>query len=297
MKPRDHGFERLKAGDASSLVEPVATLGRVFAASNSEQPSLQPRPETLRITYTQTRRQPDSIERLQRHVGIVRAERSGLSETFKMLRNHVVQRMQADGHRIIAVTSPRPIECKSLTSANLALALAAGLDSSVLLIDGDLANRGLQRLFGLEGAAGLVEYLTQDRPLHDLLVNPGVERLVFLPAGVRSHRESAELLATRAAHHLMQEVRSRYSDRWIVVDLPALLESADAVAFLPYVDTTLFVVEDHRTLHADLEMATQLLAPFNLIGSVLGNRLGRRPLDAGAAVTPWYRRWFRRGGD
>src|SRR5262249_7900826 len=110
-----------------------------------EQPEAASRPEPLRIAYSTTRVLPDALARLQRNVGGVAGDRSELAEVFKMLRNQLMLRMRADGHRVLAVTSPRDIEGKSLTAVNLALTLAADHDTAVLLIDADLARHGLQR--------------------------------------------------------------------------------------------------------------------------------------------------------
>ena len=68
-----------------------------------------------------TRVAPAAWLRLQHTPGVVKSDRSALAETFKMLRNQVLQRMRVNGHRLLAVTSPRPIGGKSLTALNLAL--------------------------------------------------------------------------------------------------------------------------------------------------------------------------------
>ena len=68
--------------------------------------------EALNIKYSSTQVRPDARVRLQRTHGVVKADRSELTESFKMLRNQVLQRMRADGFTLLAVTSPRRIEGK-----------------------------------------------------------------------------------------------------------------------------------------------------------------------------------------
>lgn len=255
------------------------------------------RAEPLRIEYSSTQVMADALVRLQRMHGVVKPDRSALAESFKMLRNQVLQRMRADGYNLLAVTSPRRIEGKSLTAVNLALTIAADYDSAVLLVDADLTGQGLQSMFGLDSARGLSDHLTHGVTIPELLVNPGVDRFVLLPAGQQSVLNSAELLATKRAQQLIQEMKQRYQDRYIIIDLPPLLDTADALAFLPQVDTTLVVVEEHTTSLQDMETMAELLAPFNLIGTVMSqaretekggqasrSRLGSKPR------LPWYRR-------
>jgi len=252
------------------------------------------RSEPLHIEYSTTQVMADALVRLQRTHGVVKPDRSVLSESFKMLRNQVLQRLRADGHKLLAVTSPRGIEGKSLTAVNLALTIAADYDSAVLLVDADLSGGGLQSMFGLDGTRGLSDYLMNGAPISELLVNPGLARFVLLPAGQQAVLNSAELLATKLAQKLISEMKHRYADRYIIVDLPPLLDTADALAFLPQVDTTLVVVEEHTTSIQDMESMAELLAPFNLIGTVMSQaRQTEKGVLSGtgkADKAPWYRR-------
>lgn len=248
-----------------------------------------PRAEPLHIEYSSTRVLTDALARLQRTHGVVKPDRSELAEAFKMLRNQVLQRMRADGHNLLAVTSPRRIEGKSLTAVNLALTIAADFDSAVLLVDADLSGRGLQSMFGLDGAKGLSDHLAHGVPIADLLINPGVARFVLLPAGQQAAQNSAELLATRVAQQSILEMKHRYPDRYIIIDLPPALDTADALAFLPQVETTLVVVEEHTTSLQDLESLADLLAPFNLIGTVM-SQARQTERSVPAQRRPWYSR-------
>jgi Mrp family chromosome partitioning ATPase len=103
------------------------------------------------------------------------------------------------------------------------------------------------------------------------------------------------LLATRAAQQLIRAMKERYPDRYIIVDLPPLLDTADALAFLPQVDTTLLVVEEHTSSMADMEAVAEMLAPFSLIGTVMSQPPETEPRPDGRRA-PWLRRLFDRAG-
>ena len=285
MKPRTGNNPGMSE---SSQLPPLASKVHVVRAGEPAGPA-DTRAEPLHIAYSSTRISADAGARLGRTHGIVRNDRSALAESFKMLRNQVLQRMRPEGHRLLAVTSARRIQGKSMTAANLALTLAADFDTAVLLVDADLGGHGLQTLFGLEAERGLGDHLLDGVPIAELLVNPGIERLVVLPAGRRSVLHSAELLATRAAQQLFVEMKARYQDRYIVVDLPPVLDTADALAFLPQVDTTLVVVEEHTTSLEDVENIGRLMAPFNLVGTVMSQ--AQPGEGCSAPRRPWYRRW------
>ncbi len=254
--------------DAAS--SPIARAAQ--HASTAPQPTVHAAP--TRFAYTTTRVLPAARLALHDRIGVVKSDRSELAEAFKMLRNQVLQRMQADGHRVLAVTSAREIAGKSLCALNLALAIAADFDSTALLIDADLSGDGLQRVFGLDGAPGLGDHLLRGVPISELLVNPGIERFVFLPASAAAVPQSSELLSTRVTRELIAQMKARYPDRLIVVDLPSALDTADALAFLPLVDTTLVVIEEHTTKMSDMASLAQLLEPFELVGTVMSRALG-----------------------
>ena len=271
--------------DTMNTVEGASPVGDETSAGAS--------PEALNIKYSSTQVRPDALLRLQRTHGVVKADRSELTESFKMLRNQVLQRMRADGFNLLAVTSPRRIEGKSLTALNLALTMAADYDAAVLLVDADMSGHGLQAMFGFDGAPGLSDHLTNATPINELLINPGVPRFVLLPAGQKSVLNSAELLSTKLAQQLIQEMKERYQDRYIIIDLPPLLDTADALAFLPQVETTLVVVEEHTTSITDMEKMAELLAPFNLIGTVMSRERKKEDAEHKKGA-PWYRKVFAR---
>jgi protein-tyrosine kinase len=68
---------------------------------------------------------------------------------------------------------------------------------------------------------------------------------------------------------LVDELKSRYPLRIIVFDLPPLLSADDALAFSPYVDTTLLVIEDGKTTKDELLRAVEMLQGVHLLGTVL----------------------------
>ena len=191
-----------------------------------------------------------------------------LADTFRILRTQVLQRLTLGGYSTLAITSANRGDGKSLTSANLAISLAMHVDRTVLLVDLDLRRPSLHKYFGVEPEVGLTDYLLNDAPLSSCLINPGIERLVILP--VRTALEaSSELLCASKMIALAQELKGRYPDRIVIYDLPPVLVSDDALAFLHHVDCCLFVVHDGQTPKGDIVRAIELLGDSEVIGTVL----------------------------
>jgi len=190
------------------------------------------------------------------------------AEVFNILRTKVLHKMHANNWNVLAVTSPRADTGKSFTAINLAISIAMEEDHSALLADFDFKNPKLHEYFGITTKKGLSNFFNNDVPISELLIRPDIESLALLPAG-KPMGGSAELFSSSRMLQLVSELKGRYSDRVIIVDLPPLLGSADAMTFLPIADTCLLVVAEGESSIADVEQSMQLIDKNKLLGSVL----------------------------
>jgi len=190
------------------------------------------------------------------------------AEEYKLLKAQVLKKAREKGWQTIMLTSVGKGEGKTLTAINLALAISEEVNETSLLVEADLREPNMQRFFGFRGEPGLSDYLLGCVALPDLLINIGIDRFVFLPGG-QSIPNSAEILGSPKMQSLVAEMRGCYADRYVVFDLPPLLEFADALIFSEYVDAILLVVEANKTTTDHLKKAMELLEGKNIIGTVL----------------------------
>ena len=246
--------------------------GAVGAQSGKPRKSSKsPREEIKEIQYNQTQVvETVTTERLKHRIVVGSGgDPDGAETAYKILRTQVEQRMAAKGWNALAITSPGPGAGKTVTAINLALALAQEVHRTVLLVDLDLRNPNVHKRFNCEINYGLVDYLIDDVPLSDILINPGIDRLVILPAGVKPLAYSSELIASPKMVDLVDELKSRYPSRLIVFDLPPVLSSDDALAFSPFVDTSLVVVAEGLTTNEELKRTLEVMGDGNVLGTVL----------------------------
>ena len=195
-------------------------------------------------------------------------------DAFKILRTQITHRMREKGWNVIGVTSPGLGEGKTLTAVNLAISLAMDVTQSVLLVDANLQSPTIHEVFDLGASEGLANYLLDDTPLEDLLIHPGIGRFVLLPGG-RAVPHSAEALTSPKMIALVEELKHRYHSRIIMFDLPPLLNTSDVLAFTPYIDALLLVIEEGHTKAEDVERALSLVKHSTpILGTVL-NKAGR----------------------
>jgi exopolysaccharide/PEP-CTERM locus tyrosine autokinase len=242
---------------------------RQGVASFPEPESAAPRTEAEPVVYDQTQTITVDEAILRENRIVTALEPGAFTDAYKMLRTQVLQRFKENNWNVLAVTSPGAGEGKTLTALNLAISIAREVDYTVLLVDANLRHPWMLEHLGLEERKGLSDYLSDDTPITELLIRPSrVEHLVVLPGG-RPAVDSAEMLNSPKMAKLVEDMKSRYHSRIIIFDLPPVLSSADALAFSPYVDAALLVIEEGVTRKQDVERAVDLLSSTNIIGTVL----------------------------
>lgn len=236
----------------------------------------EPTPSPIQnISYTQTQVQEASPAALESQRVISSHYNNPQSAVFRMLRTQVLQKMRTNRWQSLGVTSPTAGEGKSMVACNLAVAVAMELNQTVLLVDMDLRNPSVATYFNTSVELGLRDYLEQDIDLPQVLVNPGIKRLVLLP-GLGRAEDSAELLSSPKMASLVGDIKSQYDSRMIIFDMPPLLQTDDVLLSSSYFDSTLLVLEDGKNNEANLKKALQLLEGTHLLGTVI-NKSERLP--------------------
>ena len=197
------------------------------------------------------------------------------ADIFRVLRTKVLKRLRDNNWNSFAITSATPDAGKTFISVNLAIAIAMEGNQSVLIVDADLKRPSVANCIGLDFEFGLNDYLERDVSIENILINPGIERLVVIP-GRKSNDNSSELIAARKMSNLIKEIKSRYESRIIIFDLPPLFAADDALLFMQHVDATLLVVEDGKNSSDELQHSMSILEQRDLLGLVV-NKASQQP--------------------
>ena len=180
--------------------------------------------------------------------------------------------MRANKWRSIGVTSPSYGEGKSMIASNLAAAIAMEVNHTALLIDMDLRTPRIKDFFSIQPDKGLLDYLKGEAEVSDLLINPGVERLMLLP-GVGEAQNSDEWLSTPKMVSLFREVTQRYKSRIVVYDLPPILPRDDVMTCVSHIDCFLMVIEEGKNSEVQIRKAMQAMESCHLVGTVVNKSL------------------------
>jgi protein-tyrosine kinase len=249
--------EKYEQPASAPLITPYVSQGTI------EQPYTPP----IKPTYTQTR-QCAIDQLLIRRNRIISVCSEDEADRLKILRLQILNTLGDSEKNTLLVTSANHQEGKTLTAINLAISFSHQTNKTVLLVDADIRKPSIHDVLGLGVHPGLSDYLSGRAGISDLLVNPGMDRIVILPAG-KPMRNSAELLASPRMTQLFEDIKQKYPERFIIFDGAPVLKSADPLVFSNFIESIMIVVEAEKTSKQDLKRVFEMLKGKPIIGTVL----------------------------
>jgi capsular exopolysaccharide synthesis family protein len=189
-------------------------------------------------------------------------------EAFRSLRTSLVFTSTGEHTRVIAVTSTQPLEGKTTTTANLALALALG-GARVLVIDADMRRPGLHKSLGVQNEVGLSHLLQGQARVRDAVQRTAEPNLLMMSAG-RTPPNPSELLGSERMSTFLANLERGPFD-WVIIDTPPVLAVTDAVILAPKISGMVFVLgsEMTRIVHAERALETIRASRPRAISAVL----------------------------
>jgi exopolysaccharide/PEP-CTERM locus tyrosine autokinase len=190
------------------------------------------------------------------------------AEQFKMLKTSILFPASGEPPRSIMVTSAVPGEGKSFVTANLAISIAQNIEEHVLIVDCDLRSPCIHKQFGFGSVTGLSEYLSNDALLDSLFLRTKVDKLSILPGG-KSPKNPSELLSSQQMSKLLEEVKNRYGNRYVIIDSPPPRLTAETNVIARQVDGIILVVKHRHTRREVVEDLVKMVGKDKILGVVL----------------------------
>ncbi|HXD73349.1 MAG TPA: CpsD/CapB family tyrosine-protein kinase [Vicinamibacterales bacterium] len=199
------------------------------------------------------------------------------ADQYRTLRQSIERLRRDEGLHVLAMTSPTPGDGKTVTTLNLAGALAQAPDARILVVDADLRRPSVAKYLGLgvNASPGLSELLQDDAyGFEDVVRRFDGFNLSIVPAGVPQDAPY-ELLNSVRFETFLADVKERYD--CVLIDTPPLVPLPDCRLIGKWVDGFLLVVGAHRTPRKLVTDALHLLDAAKVIGIVFNG--DRRPLS------------------
>jgi len=199
---------------------------------------------------------------------IIANEQDPVLNAYRVLRTRVLQKMDAEGWKTLAVVSPGAGAGKTVTAINLAIAIGSKAGSRATLVDLDFYRPSVARYLGIKDFPSVLDFFEGKRELAQVALRPQLTDVVLI-ANERVTRRGAEHLTSPRADMLIDTAINTFGSRVVIFDMSPLLGCDDTIAFLPKVDCVLLVAASGQTRVDELKEARRILGKTNIIGTVL----------------------------
>lgn len=195
--------------------------------------------------------------------------KSVISEQYRAIRTNIEYSNVDQNTKTILVTSSDKNEGKTTTVSNLAVSFA-NLNKKVLLIDCDLRNASIHKMFKINNIYGLTDILAKDRAVDKCIQETELENLYVLTAG-STPPNPAEILSSEKMKNLIEDLKNMYD--YIFIDTPPIGLVTDAGVLSSFIDGVVLVVKSESVEKKYLEETKKKLDAVDarILGAILNS--------------------------
>lgn len=195
--------------------------------------------------------------------------KSVISEQYRAIRTNIEYSNVDQNTKTILVTSSDKNEGKTTTVSNLAVSFA-NLNKKVLIIDCDLRNPSIHKMFKLNNIYGLTDILAKDRAVDKCIQETELKNLYVLTAGA-TPPNPAEILSSEKMKNLIEDLKNIYD--YIFIDTPPIGLVTDAGVLSSFIDGVVLVVKSESVEKKYLEETKKKLDAVDarILGAILNS--------------------------
>jgi len=192
---------------------------------------------------------------------------SNISEAYRTIRTGIEFSNLDKDLKIICITSSKKDEGKTTVLCNLGVNFAK-IDKKVLLIDADLRNPSISKMFDTSNTQGLMDILLGKRNIQDCVKKTKQENLYILTGGTIPPNP-AEVLSSKKMSEFIESIKDEYD--YIFIDSPPVGVVSDASIISAYSDGVIFVVGANEVDSNLAKIAKERLdgVKANIVGVIL----------------------------
>jgi len=189
---------------------------------------------------------------------------------FREIRTQLLKK--ANGRNfVLMVTSVVPNAGATLMTTNLGAVLALDKTKTALLVDCNLYNPGMGSLLDVAPDYGLTDYLTEDNlDINDIIYATGIPRLRVIPVGTQLE-VGAEYFSSGRMSQFVEDLKLRYPDRYILLDVPPIEFWAEARILAELSDFSVLIVPYGKATEAKVEAAVEAIGKDKLAGLIFNH--------------------------
>lgn len=194
-----------------------------------------------------------------------------VKEAYNSIRTNLLFTQKGEKCPIFVVTSPTANNGKTINSVNLAISYAQ-MGKKTLIIDSDMRNPTMHRMFNIPLKDGLSEILAGITDSISV-TSTDIENLSVLPSG-QIPPNPAELLGSDRMNKLLDFVKEHFD--CVFIDSPPVNIVTDATIFASNVTGYILIIKSGVTEREDIKYSVSTLEQVN--ANILGFILNDVPL-------------------
>lgn len=190
-----------------------------------------------------------------------------LSESIDNVRATLMHDSTSRPRQLVLVASPSSMEGSTTVASHLALSLTRA-GRRTLLVDGDLRDPALHKLFGMPLEDGVSELLRSEIEIADAIRPTNTEGLWLITAGI-CDMDAIHALATDQLQPIFEKLRAEFD--FIIIDGAPILGLSDSLSIGQYVDGAILTVLRDQSGVRNIHQAAELLKSLGirLVGCVV----------------------------
>lgn len=186
--------------------------------------------------------------------------RSAVVEAYRSVRTALQFSGERGAPQLLALTSSEKGEAKTTSAVGIGIQFAQ-FGSKVLIIDADLRNPSLHKVFGGDNLHGLTNVLAGGESPSRVTHNTPVSNLYFMSSGPLPPNP-AELLSCNKMKQLLEVARGKFD--YIIIDSPPILGLADVLVIANLADAVILEIHAGATRRATVQAALKRLTAVRI---------------------------------
>jgi protein-tyrosine kinase len=210
-------------------------------------------------------------ELTEKHIISTRTADSPVGNSLRELRGKIVKEFGDEG-LVIAIASVIPNSGASFVSLNLAAAIAFDESKSALIIDCNIdRSNSYESVTADRTRIGISDYLENDDiDEAEIIHATGIKRVRYVPAG-SEFGNASEYYNSIKFQQFIDNASSRYDNRYVILDTPPILESADTSILADLSDAAILVIPYGHVSNRQLADALDIIGKDRVMGIVMND--------------------------
>ena len=225
--------------------------------------------EALASTWQGIEMAEPSSRRMQQS-RIFAASATSEAASFDILRTKLLLEMRRNNWTRVAVTSAASGSGKTTTACNLIAGLGRQPEVRGILFDMDFRRPSVAKFFGLTPEASVSDFLEEKVRFEDFALRLDANTIVC--AQTRPIKDPAQLVTKARTEEALDDIQAEYMPDIMLFDMPPVLVSDEARAFLKLMDAAIIVAAAERTSISEVDDCEREVAGYTSVAGIVLNK-------------------------